>query len=122
MNLLSAPPILSRQPAVSCKHRGMGELFIVTWETSNAALGLGDVVDAVEQTGGLVRVRSVMTGELVYAFLEHLVPLPLGARRNDLRTEDLVHTVRLALRECASSREARDVALTLVGQAFPAVA
>lgn len=100
----------------------MGELFIVTWETSNAALGLGDVVDAVEQQGGRVRVRSALTGELVYAFLEHVVPLPLGARRTDARIEDLVHTVRLALRECASSREARDVALTLVGQAFPAVA
>ena len=100
----------------------MGELFIVTWETSNATLRLGDVVDAVEQVGGRVRVRSLLTGELVQAFLEHLVPLPHAARRGDPRTDDLVQTVRLALRESASSRQARDVALTLVGQAFPAVA
>ncbi len=100
----------------------MGELFIVTWETSNGALRLGDVVDVVEHLGSRVRARSIVTGELVYAFLEHVVPLPAGAQRGDIRTDDLVTTVRLALRESASSREARDVALTLVGQAFPAVA
>lgn len=100
----------------------MGELCIVTWETSNAALRLGDVVDVVEQLGSRVRVRSLGTGELVYAFLEHVVLLPPGARRGDPRTDDLAATARLALRECASSREAREVALALVGQASPAVA
>lgn len=95
----------------------MAGYALVTWETDNGSLKVGEIVevDDEEQTRR-VRVRSLATGHVARVFAEHLAWIPAGIVPGDPRVRRLIDELPKRLASCAFSLEANEVGAAFVGE------
>lgn len=97
----------------------MAVYALVTWETENGSLRLGEIVevDDEEQTRR-VRVRSMTSGHMARVFAEHLAWMPPGISPSDPRVVRLVAELPKKLAACAFSLDAHELGTALVAEAL----